>query len=314
MPTLKQTYADSDGLSALTLALSMARGLDEVMAVVRGRARALIGCDGVTFVLRDDDKCFYADEDAISPLWKGQRFPLENCISGWAMLNRQPVVIEDIYLDERIPHAAYRPTFVKSLAMMPVRQDDPVGAIGAYWSKTYQPNDAQMATLRHIANSAAVAITNARLMSELVDAREAAIKAREGIILAMSALAETRDDDTAAHIYRTQHYVRHLADAARKCAASMPMNVDPGDRRSHLQVGTAARHRQGRHSRSHPVEAGPARSTRKWRRCAPTQSSAGRRSPRPSVTPGPNRHSSRWPRRSPTPITSAGTGRVTLAV
>ena len=215
MPTLNQTYADADDLSALTLALSMARGLDEVMAVVHGRARALVGCDGITFVLRDNGNCFYADEDAISPLWKGQRFPLEHCISGWAMLNRQPVVIEDIYLDDRIPHAAYRPTFVKSLAMMPVRENDPVGAIGAYWSTKQRPSDIQISTLRHIANSAAVAITNAQLMSELVAAREEAIKAREGIILALSALAETRDDDTGAHIYRTQHYVRHLAEAAQ---------------------------------------------------------------------------------------------------
>jgi hypothetical protein len=34
------------------------------------------------------------------------------------------VAIEDIYLDDRIPHEAYRPTFVKSLAMLPIRQLD----------------------------------------------------------------------------------------------------------------------------------------------------------------------------------------------
>ena len=37
------------------------------------------------------------------------------------MLNKQHVVIPDSYLDDRIPHEAYRPTFVRSLAMMPVR-------------------------------------------------------------------------------------------------------------------------------------------------------------------------------------------------
>ncbi len=46
------------------------------MAVVRHAARELTGADGATFVLRDADKCFYADEDAIAPLWKGQRFPM----------------------------------------------------------------------------------------------------------------------------------------------------------------------------------------------------------------------------------------------
>ena len=202
------------GLESLTLELSMARGLDQVMAAVRNRARLLVGADGITFVLRDRGRCFYADEDAISPLWKGQRFPLESCISGWAMLHQQPVVIEDIYLDDRIPHAVYRPTFVKSLAMMPVREDDPVGAIGAYWSEVYRPTDEQLAILRHIANSAAVAMTNVRLMADLEAAREEAVKAREAIIMVMGALAETRDNETGNHLYRTQAYVRLLADAA----------------------------------------------------------------------------------------------------
>ena len=68
--------------------LSLARSLDRVQEIVRHAARELTGADGATFVLRDDDKCFYADEDAVSPLWKGQRFPLKSCISGWAMLNQ----------------------------------------------------------------------------------------------------------------------------------------------------------------------------------------------------------------------------------
>src|SRR5688572_23173000 len=83
--------------------LSTAHTLDEVMRIVRTAARNLTGADGATFVLRDGDKCFYADEDAISPLWKGQRFPLETCISGWVMLNKTPAVIKDIYEDPRIP-------------------------------------------------------------------------------------------------------------------------------------------------------------------------------------------------------------------
>jgi hypothetical protein len=52
------------------------------------------------------------------------------------MLNGQTVVIPDIYLDDRIPHDAYRPTFVKSLVMTPVRMEDPIAAIGAYWART----------------------------------------------------------------------------------------------------------------------------------------------------------------------------------
>jgi hypothetical protein len=67
--------------------IAVAETLDSLIEVVRTTARAVCRADGVTFVLRDGDKCHYVEEDAISPLWKGQRFPLETCISGWAMLN-----------------------------------------------------------------------------------------------------------------------------------------------------------------------------------------------------------------------------------
>jgi len=213
---LIQPPGTADSLEDFIFRMSMVRGLDEIMAIVRQSARKLVGADGVTFVLRDGDKCHYADEDAISPLWKGQRFPLETCISGWAMQHAEVVVIEDIYQDNRIPHAAYSPTFVKSLAMVPVRQEDPVGAIGAYWAKKERPSHESVRILQRIANSAAVAMTNVALINSLAAAKEEAARARDAMILAMASLAETRDHETGNHIRRTQHYVRALAEALRE--------------------------------------------------------------------------------------------------
>ncbi len=147
--------------------VSAARTLEGVMSLVRTAARELTGADGATFVLRDNGRCYYADEDAIGPLWKGLRFPMTSCISGWAMLHREPVVIEDIYADPRIPHDAYRPTFVKSLAMMPIRMIDPIGAIGAYWATTYKPTDEQLRLLQALADSTSIAIANVELLQTL---------------------------------------------------------------------------------------------------------------------------------------------------
>jgi GAF domain-containing protein len=110
---------------------------DAVIQVVRTTARLVFRADGVCFVLREGDLCHYADEDAIGPLWKGQRFPMSACISGWSMLHAKTVAIEDVFADPRIPHDAYRRTFVKSLIMTPVisgqTADGPVAALGAYW-------------------------------------------------------------------------------------------------------------------------------------------------------------------------------------
>jgi len=147
--------------------LSLARELPAIQRIVRSTARELTGADGATFVLRDNGYCYYADEDAISPLWKGRRFPMETCISGWAMLNRKPAVIADIYQDARIPHDAYRPTFVKSLAMVPIRTLDPVGAIGNYWAATRQPSEPEVRLLQALADSTAVAMENVQVYQEL---------------------------------------------------------------------------------------------------------------------------------------------------
>jgi hypothetical protein len=113
--------------------LASAEDLEVLGRIARTAARRLAGSEGATFVLRDGDRCFYADEDSIAPLWKGQRFPIDECISGWTMLNDEPAVVPDITTDARIPQAAYLSTYVRSLVMVPVGTP-PAAAIGVYWA------------------------------------------------------------------------------------------------------------------------------------------------------------------------------------
>ena len=147
--------------------LSLARDMREIQTLVRTAARQLTGADGASFVLREGDTCFYADEDAVAPLWKGQRFPLSGCISGWVMEHREAVAIADVFKDDRIHANTYRPTFVRSLAMAPIRTLDPIGAIGAYWSRPHSPTTYQVRLLQALADSAAVAVENIQVHQEL---------------------------------------------------------------------------------------------------------------------------------------------------
>lgn len=159
--------------------LSLARDLDAVANIVRKAARNLTGADGATFVLRDGDKCYYVEENAISPLWKGQRFPMNTCISGWVMLNAQPAIIEDIYTDPRIPAEAYRPTFVKSLAMVPIRKEQPIGAIGNYWARKRIPTSEEVSILQALANVASVTMENVDLYIQLQEKMHALEKSND---------------------------------------------------------------------------------------------------------------------------------------
>jgi signal transduction histidine kinase len=108
------------------------------------------------------------------------------------MLNQQPAVIEDIYSDPRIPHGVYRSTFVKSLVMMPVRSEEPIAAIGAYWASRHQPTDTEVTLLHAIAQVAAVALINVRLYQSQRCALEQAERALADRLEAERALRDSQ--------------------------------------------------------------------------------------------------------------------------
>lgn len=147
--------------------LAFARDLSQVQQIVREAARSITGADGASFVVREQEYCHYLDEEAISPLWKGMRFPLESCISGWSMIHHQSVVVPDIYADERVPADIYRPTFVKSMVVVPIRSLDPIGAISIYWARRHRATSREIRELEGLADATALAMENVLVYDEL---------------------------------------------------------------------------------------------------------------------------------------------------
>ena len=141
--------------------------MDDVQRLVHRAARRLTGADGATLIVREGGQCHYVDEDAIAPLWKGSRFPVESCISGWAMRHGEPALVEDVYADPRIPQDAYRPTFVKSLLIVPIGAREAKGAIGLYWARRHRASEEEVAAARALAAGAAAALERARLTQEV---------------------------------------------------------------------------------------------------------------------------------------------------
>jgi diguanylate cyclase (GGDEF)-like protein len=147
--------------------LSLVTAMSEIQEIVRVAARDITQCDGATFILREPGVAAYVDEDAIAPLFKGKRFQLDHCISGWVMVHKQVAAISDIYQDPRIPHEIYRPTFVKSLVMAPIRRLNPLGAIGNYWAELHQPTEYEVELVQMLADAAANAIDRVQMHHEL---------------------------------------------------------------------------------------------------------------------------------------------------
>lgn len=148
--------------------LASCDAVSDVVRVLAATTRHHVGADGATVVMRDGDRARYLHEDAIGVLWQGRDFPADECISGWAMKHDEQVVIPDIREDARIPQRLYEATFVRSLVMTPIEcAGEVIGALGAYWREPRTPSDAECAALDAIANSAALALVNVRLLAEI---------------------------------------------------------------------------------------------------------------------------------------------------
>ena len=146
---------------------------EAALEVLRAHARA-IGCaDGVTVIRRDGAEVVHIGEDAVAPLWDGQRFPIEQCIAGRAMIERRPIYIPDIHADPRVPRTPYLSTFVASMAMFPLGVGDPIAALGAYWAKENPAEPDALALLDTLARSANSTFERLAIAREIAASRPA---------------------------------------------------------------------------------------------------------------------------------------------
>lgn len=148
--------------------LAVTRSLDDILAVLSRTARWIAGSDGIALIRREGDFCAYVAEDAIEPLWKGCRFPLDACVSGWAMRNNETVIVPDIGRDSRVPVTPYVTKAIRSLVMIPIGAPEPVAALGAYWCAMVLLDKAAVARIEALARQATEAL--ARVEAHAIEA------------------------------------------------------------------------------------------------------------------------------------------------
>jgi hypothetical protein len=145
----------------LVHALAQLAGVEteaDLVDALRAHARAIAGAEGIAVVKRDGVHVCYIAEDAAGPLWTGQLFPIETCVSGIAMIENRPILIPDIHADPRVPIAAYAPTFVRAMAMFPIGLPEPAMALGVYWAKRHEIDANAFTLLAGLARSAGSAL------------------------------------------------------------------------------------------------------------------------------------------------------------
>jgi len=154
------------GLSQRTLfevldRLSEARNSGKVVTILHTCVREVAAADGVTVMLRDGEEVRYLSDGCIEPLWRSERSPLASCIAGSAIGSRQHILIEKIAGDARLANDICPDAPIKSLAVLPIRSADPIGAMAVYWKDT--PREVPLDELQVLANAAAISLENVRL-------------------------------------------------------------------------------------------------------------------------------------------------------
>jgi signal transduction histidine kinase len=172
----EKRWRESELLQKIGRQLGSTLEIEKIRTLICQGARTLVGADGAAFVKNEGEEVFYAEEDSIEPLWKGCRFPILSCISGLSMIEHQAISIEDIYVDSRVPIEVYRPTYVKSLAVMPITAKHYSSVVGVYWAHQHQATTDELNLLQSLAAMADLALLNAESLDQ---ARRAQAQAEE---------------------------------------------------------------------------------------------------------------------------------------
>ncbi len=170
-----------------------------------------INAEGQSLWLTDPDPrtitCRFATGSGAENI-KRVTVPLAHSIVGSTVLAQQPLLIEDAQKDQRFYRGADDQTgfITRSLMSVPmVREGKAVGAIQAVNKRTgglFTRDDLDL--LRSIADSAALAIDNARLFTELQ-------ASYDNTLDALAAALDLRDRETEGHSRRVVEYTARLA-------------------------------------------------------------------------------------------------------
>jgi signal transduction histidine kinase len=159
-------------------AITSTLDLDAVLKQALIEANAMIEAEGTAILLYDPDHDDLVFASAASPgaeQMVGMRVPCEGSIAGWAVVNKQPLLVRDVQDDPRFFSGVDDTTGLttRSLIAVPlIYLDRMVGVIEAANKARGSFNQHDLELLSALASPTAIAIENARLFEQLRERRE----------------------------------------------------------------------------------------------------------------------------------------------
>ena len=166
---LEQRTAILEQLISLSRQLNSTLEMRPLLQQIVDAAREMTDADGASILLMENDETlrFAAAAGPYASLLEITEVPLDGSIAGWAVKNREMIIIEDVPSDPR-RYVIQAVDPAQSLLAMPmVFGDQVIGVLESVTMKTRHRFTVQdTETLKTLASIAAVAVQNARLFEQ----------------------------------------------------------------------------------------------------------------------------------------------------
>ncbi len=196
----KQKASQFDSLVKVSHSITSQRYLDEILSLIVVITAEMLNSKICSIMLLDDkgeELSIKATQSLSEEYRKKPNLKVKNSLVGDVVKTKNPLVVEDVRQDERY---AYRELAIKenlsSMVAVPmIVKDKAIGVINVYTKELHQFSGEEVSVLQMVANQAAVAVENTKLVEEASKTREALetrklVERAKGILMRMNNLTE----------------------------------------------------------------------------------------------------------------------------
>ena len=189
-----------DNLVKVSHSITSHRYLDEILNLIVVITAEMLNSKICSIMLLDErgeELSIKATQSLSEEYKKKPNLKVQNSLVGDVIRNKQPLIVADVREEERY---FYRELAVKenlsSMVAVPmIVKGKAVGVINVYTSEPHHFTDEEVNVLQMVANQAAVAVENTKLMEETIKTKEALetrklVERAKGILMRMNNLSE----------------------------------------------------------------------------------------------------------------------------
>ncbi len=197
---VKQKASQFDSLAKVSHSIISQRYLAEILNLIVIITAEMLNSKICSIMLLDDkgeELSIKATQSLSEEYIKKPNLKVKNSLVGDVVKTKNPLIVEDVRQDERY---AYRELAIKEnlssmIAVPMIVKDKAIGVINVYTKESHSFSGEEISALQMVANQAAVAVENTKLVEEASRIREALetrklVERAKGILMRMNNLAE----------------------------------------------------------------------------------------------------------------------------